>query len=84
MEALKPGGRLVFVEFPYGRSEVPIKLVHKTSERQVFKEMTPFKEMEHTKTYGELPWQHVIIYTKKKTGSYAASGVARPSSGGSP
>lgn len=66
VEALKPGGRLVFVEFRLEDQKVPIKLVHKMSERQVLKEMVPFKEMTHTKTYGELPWQHVIIFTKKE------------------
>jgi ubiquinone/menaquinone biosynthesis C-methylase UbiE len=66
VEALKPGGRLVFVEFRMEDQKVPIKLVHKMSERQVLKEMVPFKEMTHTKTYSDLPWQHVIIFTKKE------------------
>lgn len=65
VEALAPGGRLVFVEFRLEDQKVPIKLVHKMSERQVLKEMLPFKEMQHTRTYGELPWQHVIVFTKK-------------------
>jgi len=64
--ALKPGGRMVFVEFRLEDPAVPIKLVHKMSERQVTKEMEPFKEMEHTKTFKDLPWQHVIIFTKKE------------------
>lgn len=66
VEALKPGGRLVFVEFRLEDQKVPIKLVHKMSERQVLKEMAVFKEMEHTRTYKELPWQHVVIFTKKE------------------
>ena len=65
VEALKPGGRLVFVEFRLEDPKVPIKLVHKMSERQVIKEMGAFAEMEHTKTVGTLPWQHVVIFTKK-------------------
>jgi ubiquinone/menaquinone biosynthesis C-methylase UbiE len=65
VEALKPGGRLVFVEFKLEDQKIPILLVHKMSERQVLKEMLPLKEMQHTKTYGELPWQHVIVFTKK-------------------
>lgn len=64
VDALKPGGRLVFVEFKLEDPEVPIKLVHKMSERQVMKEMEPFPELEHTKTV-PLSWQHVIIFTKK-------------------
>ncbi|VTS02007.1 Methyltransferase type 11 OS=Pedosphaera parvula (strain Ellin514) GN=Cflav_PD3075 PE=4 SV=1: Methyltransf_31 [Gemmata massiliana] len=66
VEALKPGGRLVFVEFRLEDDKVAIKLVHKMSERQVLKEMTPFPEMTHTKTVGTLPWQHVVIFTKKE------------------
>jgi ubiquinone/menaquinone biosynthesis C-methylase UbiE len=66
VEALKPGGRLVFVEFRLEDDKVPIKLVHKMSERQVVKEMVPFVEMEHTKTFKDLPWQHAIIFTKKE------------------
>lgn len=65
VDALKPGGRLVFVEFRLEDDKVPIKLVHKMSERQVVKEMVPFPEMEHTKTFKDLPWQHAIIFTKK-------------------
>jgi protein-L-isoaspartate O-methyltransferase len=64
VDALKPGGRLVFVEFRLEDREVPIKLVHKMSERQVIKEMGAFPELEHTKTVGTLPWQHVVIFTK--------------------
>jgi ubiquinone/menaquinone biosynthesis C-methylase UbiE len=66
VEALKPGGRLVFVEFRLEDDTVPIKLVHKMSERQVLLEMQEFKEMEHKKTIGTLPWQHVILFQKKK------------------
>jgi protein-L-isoaspartate O-methyltransferase len=65
VDALAPGGRMVFVEFRLEDDKVPIKLVHKMSERQVIKEMVPFSELEHTKTIGTLPWQHVIIFTKK-------------------
>ena len=63
--ALKPGGRLVFVEFRLEDAKVPIKLVHKMSERQVVREMEVFAELEHTRTVGSLPWQHVIIFTKR-------------------
>jgi ubiquinone/menaquinone biosynthesis C-methylase UbiE len=66
VEALAPGGRLVFVEFRMEDQKVPIKLVHKMSERQVIKEMVPFKEMTHTKTYKDLPWQHAIFFTKQE------------------
>ena len=63
--ALKPGGRLVFVEFRLEDPKVPIKLVHKMSERQVIKEMAEFPVLEHTKTVKTLPWQHIVLFTKK-------------------
>ena len=66
VESLKPGGRVVFVEFRAEDDKVLIKAVHKMTERQVLKEMLPFTEMEHTKTVGTLPWQHVVIFTKKE------------------
>lgn len=64
--SLKPGGRLVFVEYRLEDREVPIKLVHKMTERQVIKEMAEFPDMEHAKTVDTLPWQHVVIFTKKE------------------
>jgi ubiquinone/menaquinone biosynthesis C-methylase UbiE len=64
VKSLKPGGRLVFVEFRLEDENVPIKLVHKMTEKQVKKEMEPFP-LKHAKTYDSLPWQHVIVFEKK-------------------
>lgn len=64
--ALKPGGRLVFVEFRLEDEKVPIKLVHKMSERQVIKEMAEFPNLTHEKTIGTLPWQHVVVFRKNE------------------
>lgn len=64
VESLKPGGRLVFVEFRLEDDNVPIKLVHKMTERQVLREMEPFS-LRHVETQGHLPWQHVIVFEKK-------------------
>jgi len=58
-------GRLVFVEFRLEDDRVPIKLVHKMTERQVIKEMAEFKELKHAGTSEKLPWQHVITFTKQ-------------------
>src|SRR5205823_1603480 len=52
VEALKPGGRMVFVEFRLEDPDVPIKLVHKMSKRQVIKEMQAFEALKHEKTVG--------------------------------
>lgn len=62
--ALKPGGRLVLVEFRAEDPAVPIKAVHKMSERQVIRELGQFPAVRHTRTVGTLPWQHVIVFTK--------------------
>ncbi len=64
VRALKPGGRLVFVEFRLEDPDVPILLVHKMSRKQVIKEMEPHP-LEHVKTVNTLPWQHVIVFKKK-------------------
>jgi ubiquinone/menaquinone biosynthesis C-methylase UbiE len=65
IKALKPGGRLVFVEFRKEDEKVLIKEVHKMSEAQVLKEMAEFKELRHIETYKKLPWQHMIFFEKK-------------------
>ncbi len=64
VKALKPGGRLVFVEYRLEDKDVPIKLVHKMSQKQVVKEMAPHP-LRFVKTVDELPWQHIIIFEKK-------------------
>ncbi len=66
VKALKPGGRLVFVEYRLEDQDVPIKLVHKMSEKQVVKEMGPHP-LRYVKTMDDLPWQHIIIFEKKRT-----------------
>jgi protein-L-isoaspartate O-methyltransferase len=65
VKSLKIGGRLVFVEFRLEDPKVPIKLVHKMTERQVLKEMSVFP-LRHVETVKTLPWQHVVIFEKQK------------------
>ena len=64
---LKPGGRVVFVEFRAEDPNVPIKEVHKMSEAQVKKEMT-LHPLEWIETLNVLPWQHIIVFKKKPAG----------------
>jgi ubiquinone/menaquinone biosynthesis C-methylase UbiE len=71
VRALKSGGRLVFVEFRLEDPKVPIKLVHKMTEKQVRKEMEPHA-LTWVETLDALPWQHVIVF--KKRGNKADSG----------
>ncbi len=63
-KALKPRGRLVFVEFRREDERVPILLAHKMTQKQVVAEMAQHP-LKHIKTLEELPWQHVIIFEKK-------------------
>jgi ubiquinone/menaquinone biosynthesis C-methylase UbiE len=62
-KALKPGGRVVFVEFRKEDPKVPIKEVHKMSEDQIKKEMAVVA-LTHVKTVETLPWQHIAIFKK--------------------
>ena len=62
--ALKPGGRMVFVEFRGEDPNVPIKLVHKMTEAQVRKEMG-VHPLEWVETISTLPQQHVIVFRAK-------------------
>jgi precorrin-6B methylase 2 len=64
VRALKPGGRLVFVEYRLEDPLVPIKLVHKMTEKQVLKEMEPHP-LKWVKTSEVLPRQHIILFEKK-------------------
>lgn len=63
VKALKPGGLIVFVEYRLEDPNVPIKLVHKMTQKQVRKEMA-LHPLRHVKTLDFLPWQHVILFEK--------------------
>jgi SAM-dependent methyltransferase len=62
--ALKPGGRVAFVEFRGEDPEVPIKPLHKMTEAQVRKEMA-VHPLEWVETIATLPRQHLIIFRRK-------------------
>jgi ubiquinone/menaquinone biosynthesis C-methylase UbiE len=61
--SLKPGGRVVFVEFRAEDPNVPIKPVHKMTEAQVKKEMS-MMPLQWVQTISVLPRQHIIIFRK--------------------
>ncbi len=63
--ALKPGGRLVLVEFRGEDPEVPIKPEHKMTLKQVRRELEPYG-FTFKDSLEFLPWQHVIIFEKPK------------------
>ncbi|MFM7162018.1 MAG: PVC-type heme-binding CxxCH protein, partial [Planctomycetaceae bacterium] len=63
--AMKPGGRVVFVEFRLEDPDVPIKLVHKMSQAQVKRELSPPElQLRFKENIGVLPWQHVVVFEK--------------------
>ncbi len=61
--ALKPGGRVVFVEFRGEDPAVPIKPLHKMTEAQVKKEMSALP-LRWVETIAILPRQHIIVFQK--------------------
>ena len=64
-KALKPGGRVCFVEYRKEDPTVPIKLVHKMYEKQVIKEASQDGiNLEWSETVGVLPQQHMVFCTK--------------------
>jgi precorrin-6B methylase 2 len=64
MQALKSGGRIVFVEYKAEDANVPIKALHKMSEKQIKLEASIFA-LEWERTVTTLPWQHVVIFRKR-------------------
>jgi precorrin-6B methylase 2 len=64
VRSLKPGGRLVLVEFRGNDPKVPIKPLHTMTEAQVRKEAAAHA-LEWVRTVGGLPWQHVIVFRKR-------------------
>ena len=61
---LKPGGRMVFVEYRGEDPSVPIKPLHKMTEAQIKKEMSGLP-LDHLTTIETLPRQHLIIFRRR-------------------
>jgi len=61
--ALKPGGRLVLVEYRAEDQRVPIKPLHKMSEAGIRREIEA-GGLVWQQTVTTLPWQHVVIFRK--------------------
>ncbi len=62
-KSLKPGGRLVLVEFRLEDPKVPIKLLHKMSKEQILKEI-PANGYKLSDQFDKLPWQHVMFFQR--------------------
>lgn len=69
--AMKPGGRVVFVEYRAEDPVVPIKPVHKMSEAQVRREMAGLP-LDWVSTATNLPRQYVITFRKREPSAPAS------------
>ena len=63
--ALKPGGKLLLLEYKMEDASIPIKTLHKMSVKQVDKEMS-MNGFEKSSYSGDLPIQHYLLYQKPK------------------
>jgi SAM-dependent methyltransferase len=63
VRALKPGGRVAFVEYRGEDASVPIKELHKMTERQIRLEAGQHA-LDWERTSRRLPWQHLVIFRK--------------------
>jgi SAM-dependent methyltransferase len=61
--ALKPGGRLVLVEYRGEDPEVPIKPLHKMTVAQVRRELA-VHPLEFVENLGVLPRQHLLVFRR--------------------
>lgn len=68
-DALKPGGRLVFVEYRGEERWIPIKPLHKMTAAQVRKEMSLHPQLAFVENRTNLPRQHVLIFRKVEASS---------------
>lgn len=64
-KALKPGGRIVLVEYRGEDPSVPIKTVHKMTQHQVKMELAAFPALTWEETINVLPQQHIMIFRKQ-------------------
>lgn len=63
VRALKPGGRVAFVEYRGEDDSVPIKALHKMTERQIRLEAGKHA-LTWERTSRRLPWQHLVVFRK--------------------
>lgn len=63
VRAVRPGGRVVFVEYRAEDFRVPIKPLHKMTEAQVKREASQHA-LVWERTARTLPWQHVVVFKR--------------------
>ena len=62
-EAIKPGGRLVLLEYRAEDPNVPIRPEHKMTKAQVKLEVE-HEGFRQQRVYDELPWQHLVVFVR--------------------
>ncbi|MGY8951135.1 MAG: class I SAM-dependent methyltransferase [Flavobacteriales bacterium] len=62
--ALKPNGQLFLIEYRAEDLKVPIKKIHKMTEKQAVKEMEA-AGFKLKRNIDNLPWQHCMVFVKK-------------------
>lgn len=62
-KALRPRGQLYLIEYRAEDPDVPIKRLHKMSEKQAIKEMATFG-FRLKENITNLPWQHCMVFVK--------------------
>ena len=65
VRSLKPGGRVVLVEYRRENPLIPIKALHKMSQNQARKEMKAVG-LRWLETKNFLPQQHLMVFEKPK------------------
>ncbi len=64
VRALKPGGRVVFVEYRAEDANVPIKALHKMTLAQIRREALVLP-LALERVDEVLPWQHIVVFRKQ-------------------
>lgn len=64
VQALKPNGRFVLLEYRMEDPGVPIKRLHKMSEAQAVREMKAVG-LRLQENIGNLPWQHFMVFERE-------------------
>jgi len=63
-KALRKDGKIYLIEYRGEDDTVPIKKIHKMTEKQAIKEMKA-AGFKLEKNVGNLPWQHCMIFEKE-------------------
>ena len=63
-KALKSDGKIYLIEYRMEDTSVPIKTIHKMSEKQAIKELEA-AGFQLDKNIGNLPWQHCMVFSKQ-------------------